>query len=55
MPKQPVHFPILPHFSLATSLNNLALLYERNYPGLTQADIQACLSYASETLKAEKV
>ncbi len=27
----------------------------RNYPGLTQADIQACLSYASETLKAEKV
>lgn len=27
----------------------------RNYPGLTQEDIQACLSYASEVLKAEKV
>ncbi len=27
----------------------------RNYPGLTIEDIQACLSYASETLKAEKV
>ena len=27
----------------------------RNYPGLTQADIQACLSYASEILRAEKV
>jgi len=27
----------------------------RNYPGLTQADVQACLSYASEVLRAEKV
>lgn len=27
----------------------------RNYPGLTIEDIQACLSYASEVLKAEKV
>lgn len=27
----------------------------RNYPGLTQADIQACLAYASMTLKTEKV
>ncbi len=27
----------------------------RNYPGITPADIQACLSYASTTLKAEKV
>ena len=27
----------------------------RNYPGLTAQDIQACLSYASATLKAEKV
>ena len=27
----------------------------RNYPGLTQADIQACLSYASAALRAEKV
>ncbi len=27
----------------------------RNYPGLTQADIQACLGYASAILKAEKV
>lgn len=27
----------------------------RNYPGLTVEDIQACLSYASVMLKAEKV
>jgi uncharacterized protein (DUF433 family) len=27
----------------------------RNYPGITLDDIQACLSYASATLKAEKV
>ena len=27
----------------------------RNYPGLTEQDIQACLSYASATLKAERV
>jgi len=27
----------------------------RNYPGITLEDIQACLSYASATLKAEKV
>ena len=27
----------------------------RNYPGLTQDDIGACLSYASEILKSEKV
>ena len=27
----------------------------RNYPGLTGADIRACLSYASATLHAEKV
>ena len=27
----------------------------RNYPGLTHADIQACLSYASDILRAEKV
>jgi uncharacterized protein (DUF433 family) len=27
----------------------------RNYPGITIEDIQACLSYASATLKAEKV
>ena len=27
----------------------------RNYPGLTQADIHACLAYASEILHAEKV
>lgn len=26
-----------------------------NYPGLTREDIQACLSYASDTLKAEQV
>jgi uncharacterized protein (DUF433 family) len=28
---------------------------ERNYPGVTKVDIQACLKYASETLRAEKV
>ncbi len=27
----------------------------RSYPGLTREDIQACLSYASAILKAEKV
>jgi len=27
----------------------------RNYPGLTRADIQACMSYASAMLRAEKV
>ena len=27
----------------------------QNYPGITLEDIQACLSYASETLKIEKV
>ncbi len=27
----------------------------RNYPGIALEDIQACLSYASATLKAEKV
>jgi uncharacterized protein (DUF433 family) len=27
----------------------------RNYPGLTHEDVQACLSYASSILKAERV
>ena len=27
----------------------------RNYPGLTKADVQACLAYASAVLHAEKV
>ncbi len=27
----------------------------RNYPGITIEDIQACLGYASATLKSEKV
>ena len=27
----------------------------RNYPGITVDDIQACFSYASASLKAEKV
>jgi uncharacterized protein (DUF433 family) len=27
----------------------------RNYPGLTREDIQACLAYASVTLRAERV
>jgi uncharacterized protein (DUF433 family) len=27
----------------------------RNYPGLTREDLQACLSYVSEVLRAEKV
>lgn len=27
----------------------------RNYPGLVREDLQACLSYASEVLRAEKV
>jgi uncharacterized protein (DUF433 family) len=27
----------------------------RNYPGLTRDDIQACLAYAVERLKSEKV
>lgn len=27
----------------------------RNYPGITREDIQACLAYASEILRVEKV
>lgn len=27
----------------------------RNYPGLTKDDIKACLAYATESLKSEKV
>jgi uncharacterized protein (DUF433 family) len=27
----------------------------RNYPGLTPEDLRACLAYASDRLKAEKV
>jgi len=27
----------------------------RNYPGLTHEDIQACLQYASEMLRTEKI
>jgi uncharacterized protein (DUF433 family) len=27
----------------------------RNYPGITSEDIRACLAYASETLRADKV
>ena len=27
----------------------------KNYPGITQKDIKACLSYASNALKTEKV
>lgn len=27
----------------------------QNYPGITRQDIQACLAYASEILKVEKV
>jgi uncharacterized protein (DUF433 family) len=27
----------------------------RNYPGLTHDDVQACLRYASEILRAERV
>lgn len=27
----------------------------RNYPGITRQDIQACLAYASELLRVEKV
>jgi len=27
----------------------------RNYPSLTQEDIQACLSYASDLLRSERV
>ena len=27
----------------------------RNYPGVQSADIQACLAYASQVLKAEKI
>ena len=27
----------------------------RNYPGITLADIQACLAYASAALKSEKI
>ena len=28
---------------------------ERNYPGVTRLDIQACLTYASAVLHAEKI
>ena len=38
---------------LAQGWNESEIL--RNYPGLTRNDIQACLAYASESLKAEKV
>ena len=27
----------------------------RNYPGITRQDIQACLAYASEVLRVERV
>jgi uncharacterized protein (DUF433 family) len=27
----------------------------RNYPGVTHEDIQACLAYASQLLKAERI
>ena len=27
----------------------------RNYPGISQDDIRACLSYASDILRAEKI
>jgi uncharacterized protein (DUF433 family) len=27
----------------------------RNYPGVTQEDVRACLAYASSVLRAEKV
>ena len=27
----------------------------KNYPGLTHEDVQACLAYASDVLKSEKV
>ena len=27
----------------------------RNYPGITQEDIQACLAYASNLLKSERI
>ncbi len=27
----------------------------RNYPGLTHEDVQACLAYASNSLRSEKV
>jgi uncharacterized protein (DUF433 family) len=27
----------------------------RNYPGITSANIRACLAYASETLRLEKI
>lgn len=38
---------------LAQGWNDEELL--RNYPGLTHEDIHACLRYASEILKAERV
>jgi uncharacterized protein (DUF433 family) len=38
---------------LADGWTEAAILEE--YPGLTQADIRACLEYASERLKSERV
>lgn len=38
---------------LAQGWNEAEIL--ENYPGVSREDIQACLKYASETLKAEKV
>jgi len=38
---------------LAQGWSELDIL--RNYPGLTHSDIQACLHYASEVLRTEKV
>jgi len=38
---------------LAQGWNEAEIL--RNYPGLTQQDIQACLSYASAMLRMERV
>ncbi|MFQ6114861.1 MAG: DUF433 domain-containing protein [bacterium] len=38
---------------LAQGWNEAEIL--RNYPGLTHEDIQACLGYASEILRSEKV
>jgi uncharacterized protein (DUF433 family) len=38
---------------LAQGWNEAEIL--ENYPGVKREDIQACLKYASETLKAEKI
>jgi uncharacterized protein (DUF433 family) len=38
---------------LAQGWNESEIL--RNYPGITREDIQACLAYASNALRAEKV